>query len=158
MEASNRSLETKRLEKLRTSDKSNHTRTRLSCDGEKPKQRHCVWCCGKDHITQDARHYRHGRKTSYTCSTCNVNLCIVVRKGEEMSCFEEWHCANKLNDPCKQVLCSITNESNSNNGSKRHQNAFPCRNRNNYYNDDDNDSTSNDTSKNVKRYPKRHRK
>ena len=157
----------KRLIKIRTENITNHKYTRLSGDGEKSKPRHCVWCCGKDHSENDAKHYRHGRKTSYTCCICNVNLCTVVRKGEETSCFAEWHCAKELNDPCtctpctgRRVLCTITNKcSNSNSAidddddtydkSNPHHNPFPCGN----YKDDMSDS-----SEDVCRYPKRRRK
>jgi hypothetical protein len=70
-----------------------------------PIQQHCVWCCecdnGKASISKTKkRHYRRGRKTTTLCSVCDVPLCTQVREGHDYSCFEQWHFAKQLNNPC----------------------------------------------------------
>jgi hypothetical protein len=63
-------------------------------------QRTCVWCCNtKEHVA-GAKHTRQGMKTSICCSVCEVSLCNVKRFGGE-TCFEQWHKATRLNNPCR---------------------------------------------------------
>jgi hypothetical protein len=37
------------------------------------------------------------------CSICDVPLCQVIRNGKTKSCFEEWHSAKLINNPCGKV-------------------------------------------------------
>ena len=62
------------------------------------KQMSCIWCCRVDHSAA-TKHYRHGRKTTITCSICGVPLCVRPRYNGE-SCFDMFHTAEKLFDPC----------------------------------------------------------
>ena len=62
-------------------------------------QTSCVWCCRLDHSPGFQKHSRHGRKTTWLCSTCNVPLCKVNRYSGR-SCFDLFHEADSLFDPC----------------------------------------------------------
>ena len=88
----------------------NHRHVSINKGGPKGKQKqlHCLWCCCADHTTlpteaeaEANKHYRYGYKTSNICSICLVPLCTVKRHGSEFSCFEQFHLAEKLNNPCK---------------------------------------------------------
>jgi hypothetical protein len=63
------------------------------------KQTSCVWCCCLDHSPGFQKHSRHGRKTTWLCSTCNVPLCKVNRYSGQ-SCFDLFHEPDSLFDPC----------------------------------------------------------
>ena len=63
------------------------------------KQSSCVWCCRLDHSPGFQKHSRHGRKTTWLCSTCDVPLCKVNRYSGR-SCFDLFHEADSLFDPC----------------------------------------------------------
>jgi hypothetical protein len=63
------------------------------------KQTSCVWCCCLDHSPDFQKHSRHGRKTTWLCSTCDVPLCKVNRYSGR-SCFDLFHEADSLFDPC----------------------------------------------------------
>ena len=78
----------------------NHDWIKIPDNSGKRKQLRCVWCCGKNH-TQTEQHSRQGRKTTYMCVVCDVPLCKVVRVGQRRSCFEQFHTAKKLNNPCR---------------------------------------------------------
>ncbi|KAI2503223.1 hypothetical protein MHU86_11246 [Fragilaria crotonensis] len=62
------------------------------------RQSSCIWCCRIDHSTGE-RHTRHGRKTTWVCSTCDVPLCKRPRFNGQ-SCFLLFHEAETLFDPC----------------------------------------------------------
>jgi SAP domain len=62
------------------------------------RQSSCVWCCRIDHSTGQ-RHTRHGRKTTWMCSMCDVPLCKRPRFNGQ-SCFLLFHEAETLFDPC----------------------------------------------------------
>ena len=62
------------------------------------KQMSCIWCCRVDHSTATV-HYRHGRKTTVACSICGVPLCVRPRYNGQ-SCFDMFHTAETLFDPC----------------------------------------------------------
>jgi hypothetical protein len=68
-------------------------------------QSSCVWCCRIDHLTGE-RHTRHGRKTTWMCSTCDVPLCKRPRFNGR-SCFLLFHEAETLFDPCCAEAQSI---------------------------------------------------
>lgn len=74
-------------------------------------------------------------QTSSYCETCGISLCTVPRPGETgLSCFQEWHCVNKIE---KRVYMSSTaqpngenenereNENNENNGEQEDSPASP---------------------------------
>jgi hypothetical protein len=62
------------------------------------RQSSCIWCCRIDHSTGE-RHTRHGRKTTWVCSTCDVPLCKRPRFNGQ-SCFVLFHQSETLFDPC----------------------------------------------------------
>ncbi|OQR94976.1 hypothetical protein THRCLA_08045 [Thraustotheca clavata] len=63
------------------------------------RQLSCVWCCRSKHNTSIA-HSRHGFKTSIMCQECQVPLCQRDRFSSGATCFEEFHAAQVLNQPC----------------------------------------------------------
>ena len=63
------------------------------------RQSSCVGCCRRDHSTPYQRHSRHGRKTTWVCSTCDVPLCKVARF-DGHRCFVLFHQSETLFDPC----------------------------------------------------------
>lgn len=72
--------------------------------GHQPKpsssQLSCIWCCRCTQFhEQGILHSRHGRKTKWKCSTCDVALCKVKRYGDK-SCFELFHESDTLFNPC----------------------------------------------------------
>ena len=81
------------------------------------RQSSCVWCCRLDH-SRGVPHSRHGRKTTWFCSICEVPLCK-VRRYNEQSCFDLFHASHKLFDPCciqaQQMNVSVRGHS------RRHQ-------------------------------------
>jgi hypothetical protein len=75
-----------------------HHPSRLDDTGK--TQRTCVWCCQKTHGTSEPSHSRFGYKTRMCCALCgNVPLCTVKRINGE-SCFDMWHSASTLYNPC----------------------------------------------------------
>jgi hypothetical protein len=63
-------------------------------------QRTCVWCCQKSHGLNSAAHSRQGYKTTMCCLACDsVSLCTTKRLNGE-SCFDLWHKAETLYNPC----------------------------------------------------------
>jgi hypothetical protein len=80
------------------------------------KQRSCIWCCRmtKEH-KQSLRHCRHGRKTTWLCKVCKVPLCK-VKRFHGQSCFDMWHDARILFDPCQDTTHVTT---------RPHQNRSP---------------------------------
>jgi len=62
------------------------------------RQSSCVWCCRIDHSTGQ-KHTRHGMKTTWKCSVCEVPLCKRPRYNGQ-SCFLLFHEAETLFDPC----------------------------------------------------------
>ncbi|KDO19792.1 hypothetical protein SPRG_14986 [Saprolegnia parasitica CBS 223.65] len=68
-----------------------------------PNQRQlsCVWCCRAKHTTTMGNHSRHGCKTSVHCAECNVALCQRDRGNGGVSCFDQFHAAHELNNPCQ---------------------------------------------------------
>lgn len=83
------------LKKLRRNRRLNHQITKT----KEGKQQSCVWCCRAKEHTEGAKHSRLGQKTTKACSVCSVPLCSVVRYDSE-SCFQQWHSAVVLNNPC----------------------------------------------------------
>ena len=79
-------------------------------------QKHCVWCCERVHTTdpsidnstnnrkrkrnKDGKCNRRGYKTRHYCFACKVPLCISKDRYNGRSCYELWHEAEKLNNPC----------------------------------------------------------
>ena len=63
------------------------------------RQSSCVWCCRRDHSTPSQSHCRHGRKTTWVCSICDVPQCKVPRFNGQ-SCFVLFHQSETLFDPC----------------------------------------------------------
>jgi hypothetical protein len=79
---------------IRTNRSSDHKATKLN------GQKCCVWCCQKSHRNLEVRHTRMGYKTTTCCMACGgVALCTVKRIGDK-TCFEMWHTATELYDPC----------------------------------------------------------
>ena len=73
------------------------------------KQVSCIWCCRLDHsedAPNDQKHSRHGRKTTWFCSICEVSLCKVIRYAGK-SCFTMFHEADTLFDPCSVAAQEI---------------------------------------------------
>lgn len=70
------------------------------------RQKCCVWCCQKSHRNIEVRHTRLGYKTTTCCIVCGgVPLCTVKRIGDK-TCFELWHEATELYDPCVTNITS----------------------------------------------------
>jgi hypothetical protein len=61
-------------------------------------QSSCVWCCQMDH-SRGQQHIRHGRKTAWYCSICEVSVCKVKRYND-WSYFILFHVSLNLFDPC----------------------------------------------------------
>ena len=80
------------------------------------RQSSCIWCCRIDHSTGE-RHTRHGRKTTWVCSTCDVPLCKRPRFNGQ-SCFLLFHEAETLFDPCGAEAQSLVVSVRSN-GNRR---------------------------------------
>lgn len=76
------------------------------------QQSSCVWCCRVNHDAEMA-HSRHGRKTKWQCSICLVPLCKVPRYNGQ-SCFNMFHEAEVLFNPCAQQGAEITTRGHSN--------------------------------------------
>jgi hypothetical protein len=75
-----------------------HVPSKLSIDGG--LQQCCAWCCQKSHGVGQIAHSRMGYKTTTCCAVCSsVPLCTVKRI-DEQTCFELWHNASQLNNPC----------------------------------------------------------
>ena len=78
------------------------------------RQSSCVWCCRLDH-SRGRQHSRHGRKTTWYCTVCEVALCK-VRRYNDLSCFELFHTSHELFDPCcvqaQQLNVSVRGHSN----------------------------------------------
>lgn len=72
----------------------------------KREQRCCVWCCQHKHPAGGEPHSRLGFKTTMCCGECdNVPLCVVPRY-DGKTCFEMWHEATLLNEPCGAIVNS----------------------------------------------------
>lgn len=50
------------------------------------RQTSCIWCCQRDHLDPGQKHSRHGQKTTWVRSTCDIPLCKVPRYNRQ-SCF-----------------------------------------------------------------------
>ena len=69
------------------------------------RQSSCVWCCRLDH-SNGRKHARHGMKTTWRCSVCEVPLCKRPRYNGQ-SCFDLFHEAETLFDPCSAEAQSM---------------------------------------------------
>jgi ferredoxin-like protein FixX len=67
-------------------------------------QRRCVWCCETKTCNKNERHSRRGYKTSFECNICRIPLCKSARGGNTTSCYNDWHVAERLNNPCLHHL------------------------------------------------------
>jgi hypothetical protein len=63
-------------------------------------QASCIWCCWETIMHSDGTpHSRHGLKTKWKCTVCNVPLCKVTRI-DGKSCFTLFHESDALFNPC----------------------------------------------------------
>jgi hypothetical protein len=63
-------------------------------------QASCIWCCRETIMHSNGTpHSRHGLKTKWKCTVCNVPLCKVMRMGGK-SCFTLFHESDELFNPC----------------------------------------------------------
>jgi hypothetical protein len=63
----------------------------------------CIWCCRHTVMhSEGTPHSRHGLKTKWKCSVCNVPLCKVTRMNGR-SCFELFHESDELFNPCQNT-------------------------------------------------------
>jgi hypothetical protein len=67
------------------------------------KRSRCVWCCENHQENKGGCLRRLGYKTYRMCSICKVPLCNKPRYNG-ISCFDLWHRAKVLNEPCASML------------------------------------------------------
>ena len=114
------------LRKKRRKNPTDHLQVRIN-ENSKTVQKRCLWCCCSTSVDPNTTHCRHGYKTTIQCSVCEVPLCQVKRNNRDSTCFEEWHTATSLNNPCSHHEqwtvpfrdCTNNQENNCNNNKRR---------------------------------------
>ncbi|EGZ22297.1 hypothetical protein PHYSODRAFT_354453 [Phytophthora sojae] len=95
---------------LRLSKRNTHRSIRIV----NATQLRCVLCCRSNHDIENRNHSRQGFKTSFECDVCKVTLCRAKRWAGGQSCFDKFHNAPTLPDPCQVPDELISTKSNEN--------------------------------------------